>query len=491
LPRKATTLFFGDYIIYSVYSPFFEVMNTENSTQEGSLKQTLNLSNATMIIMGSMIGSGIFIVPAAIARDVSSPGLIMLIWLITAVITIAGALSYGELSAMYPKAGGQYVYLKEIYHPMVGFMYGWALFAVIQTGTIAAVGMAFAKFLGVMVPSISQTNVLLDVGFIHLNTQQLIAILLIVFLTVFNFRSVKDSAFLQTLFTTIKIASLLGMIALAFILGNQHGATWQHFKPLLPSTDYLTVSNISIFITAMVGALFSADAWNNITFTAGEVINPQKNIPLSLILGTGSVLLIYLLANIAYMYVMPLEMIQNAPQDRVSTQLLNQLVGNSGMLIMAWMIMISTYGCLNGVIMSGARVYYAMAKDRLFFPQAKKLNKNGVPQYALILQAIWASLLVMSGSYGDLLDYVIFAVLLFYILTIGGLMVARKKFPTMDRPYKTILYPFTPILYIILATTVCLTLLFTKPAFTLTGLGIVLLAIPMYYFINQKNTSLE
>ncbi|MCX6352593.1 MAG: amino acid permease [Bacteroidetes bacterium] len=452
-------------------------MEKENSPE---LKRGLGLMDSSMLIMGSMIGSGIFIVSADIARQVGSPLMLLLNWGVAALITILGALSYGELAAAMPKAGGQYVYLKTAYNKLVAFVYGWTLFTVIQTGTIAAVGIAFAKFMGVFSTAVSDKNILLDLHFIQISSQQIIGILVIWLLTLSNFRAVKSGARLQNFLTVIKITSLLGMIVLGFWFGFSGKGSWGNFSGGINTGITLT---IGLFGAALVGSLFSADAWNNITFTAGEVNNPQRNLPLSLIIGTGTVMLIYMLANVAYIYLLPFDKIQTAPQDRVATLLMQEVLGNAGMYVMAVMIMISTFGCLNGIILSGARVYFAMANDGLFFPQASKLNKNNVPSNALIFQAIWASGLALSGSYEQLLDYVMFAVLLFYVFTVAGIFILRIKQPDMERPYKAFGYPIIPAIYILLAGGFCIDLLIYKPDFTLPGLGIVLAGIPVYFLV--------
>ena len=457
-----------------------------NGTTTAAPQKALTLLDSSMLIMGSMIGSGIFIVSAAMARDLQSSGLLLLAWLVTGLITVFGALSYGELAAAMPQAGGQYVYLKEAYNPMVAFSYGWTLFAVIQTGTIAAVGVAFAKFTGVFVESISAQNLVLQIGSFSVSTQQVLAILCIVALSLLNFRSVKTGALVQNLLTFTKIGALALMIGLGLY------AMLTHTEPLpaVPASDS-SLSELSplvfvgVFFSAMVGSLFSSDAWNNITFTAGEVQNPQRNLPLSLIIGTGSVTLIYLLANLVYVYNLPLESIQTAPEDRVATLLMQSIIGPSGSYFMAAMVMVSTFGCLNGIILAGARVYYAMAKDHLFFKPAARLNGNGVPANALVFQCVWACLLALSGSYGDLLDYVMFAVILFYILTIAGIFILRRTRPEMPRPYKALGYPVVPALYVLLATGFCVSLLVYRGTYAFWGLVIVLLGVPLYYLARK------
>ncbi len=442
----------------------------------------LTLLDSTMLIMGSMIGSGIFIVPAAMSRELGSPGLLILAWVVTAILTWLAALNYGELAAMMPKAGGQYIYLKEAYHPLMGFLYGWALFAVIQTGTIAAVAVAFAKFTGVFFPFISDKSILISIGNFHLQTQQLLALVVVWLLTFSNFRSVKSGALVQNIFTFTKIGAIVFLILAGLFHAFSQPA--MHINWNWNAFDF-DGNFIGIFSVALVGSIFSADAWNNITFTGGEIEKPERNLPLSLLLGTGLVLLIYLIINFVYLYVLPFEAIQNAPSDRVGTELLKTVFGETGMYIMAALIMVSTFGCINGLTLSGGRVYYAMSLDGLFFKRAGKLNNNHSPQFALVIQAIWTSILTLSGSYSELLDYVVFAVLLFYILTVGGIFLLRFKQPNAVRPYKVFGYPFLPILYILMAGTICMCLLIFKPVYSYPGLAIVLAGIPVYFFIRK------
>ncbi|MBK9525544.1 MAG: amino acid permease [Bacteroidetes bacterium] len=448
-------------------------------------KKSLSLFDSTAIIIGSMIGSGIFIVSAEIARQVETPGMLLLAWAVTAVITIFGALSYGELAAAMPKAGGQYIYLKEAYGPMYGFLYGWTLFSVIQTGTIAAVGVAFAKFTGVFLPVISGDNYILHISSFHISTQQLLAISIIILLTLYNFMDVKAGAFLQNIFTVSKVIALLLLVILGLYFGMQGAGNWSNFSPAFP--DIITLSTIGIFGAAMTGSLFSADAWNNITYTAGEVHNPKRNLPLSLFIGTGTVMVLYLLANIAYIYVLPIEKIQHAENDRVATLMMETVLGTNGKFFMAIMIMVSTFGCLNGLILTAARVYYAMAKDGLFLPKAAKLNKNNVPANSLIMQCIWSCLLCFSGTYGDLLNYIMFAVMLFYVLTITGLFILRKKRPDMERPYKAFGYPVIPALYILMAAMVAINMLIYQTSSSLYGLIIILIGIPIYFVFKKSS----
>ncbi len=449
------------------------------------MSKKLGLLDSTAIISGSMIGSGIFIVSAGIARDVNlSPGFLIMAWVVTAIITVLGALSYGELSAMMPKAGGQYIYLKEAFSPLWGFLYGWALFAVIQTGTIAAVAVAFAKFTGVFFPIIGPDHVLFSIGGKSINSQQLLAVLVVIGLTRYNFGALKSSAILQNIFTVSKIAALLLLVAIGFWMGGQGAGDWSHFQPAFP--EHIDWGTLGMFGAAMTGALFSADAWNNITYTAGEVDKPQRNLPLSLFLGTASVLTLYILANVAYLYILPVQSIATAENDRVATLMMQTLLGEKGKFFMAGMIMVATFGCLNGIIFTAGRVYYAMAQDGYFFRMAGTLNKNQVPANALTLQCIWACLLCFSGTYGDLLDYIMFVVMLFYALTIMGLFRLRMKRPDMERPYKAFGYPFLPGLYVALALAVSTVMFIYKPAFCMYGLLIVLLGIPVYLIFQRQ-----
>jgi APA family basic amino acid/polyamine antiporter len=448
-----------------------------------SVKGKLTLLDSTMLIMGSMIGSGIFIVPAAMSRDLGSPVMLLAAWAVTALITIMAALSYGELAAMMPKAGGQYVYLRESWNPLFGFLYGWTLFTVIQTGTIAAVAVAFAKFTGVFIPAISDSNMLLVVGPIKVQSQQLLAIVVVWLLTFSNFRNVKSGAMLQNVFTITKIASIVFMIVAGLYFAFTHEAVAVDYTVPAASVHY---DYWGMFCVALVGSIFSADAWNNITFTGGEIERPEKNLPLSLLIGTGSVLLIYIFINWVYLQVLPFGAIQTAEADRVGTLMLQTVFGNGGMYLMALLIMISTFGCINGLTLSGGRVYYAMANDGLFFRKAGTLNGNGSPRFALIIQAVWTSILTLSGSYGNLLDYVVFAVLIFYVITIAGIFQLRKKQPDAPRPYKVAGYPWLPALYIVIALFICINLLVYKPEYTYPGLGIVLLGVPVYYALKWE-----
>ncbi len=476
-----------------------------------------------MLVMGSMIGSGIFIVSAEISREVTSPALLIGAWLITGFLTIVAALTYGELAAMMPRAGGQYVYLRESLGPLWGFLYGWTLFLVIQTGTIAAVGVAFGKFLGVFWPAISSSHWIvhlwkvpkftigpmmlggMDVG---LNTQNLVAILVVIALSVINIFGVKTGALIQNIFTTAKVSALLGLVFFGIFLGRNaqalaanFGANFWHNSGLgtLHDVGGVLVSTVTVLAIAQVGSLFSADAWNNVTFTAGEVKNPSRNLPLSLALGTGVVIALFIACNFIYLTALPLvgsptgatlveRGIQYAREDRVATAVVTQMFGSAGGALMAVAIMISAFGCCNGLILSGARVYYAMAKDGLFFRSVARLHPSyKTPAISLMVQMVWTCVLCISGSYGQLLDYIIFAVLVFYVLTIFGLFVLRRTHPEAERPYKAIGYPILPAIYIVMALFIDVVLLRYKPQYTWPGLFIVLLGIPVYYIWRPRN----
>lgn len=476
-----------------------------------SFKPSLRLFDATMIVAGSMIGSGIFIVSADITRNVGSAGWLIIVWLLTGFMTLTAALSYGELSAMFPRAGGQYVYLKEAYNPLTGFVYGWSFFAVIQTGTIAAVGVAFSKFAAYLIPSLSETNFLLKIStginnkgvetFFTISVAQIVAIILIAFLTWTNTKGVKGGKWIQNIFTSTKILSLFGLIIAGIIF----------FKPEIWNTNWTDAFSmkklsetggvegvigagvLGAIAASMVGSIFSSDAWNNVTFIAGEIKNPKRNIGLSLFLGTFIVTIIYVCANLMYIAVLPLHDIAFAPQDRVAVAAANSMFGNAGTYVIAIMIMISTFGCNNGLILAGARVYYSMGKDGLFFKKAATLNKHAVPAWALWSQCVVASLLCLSGKYGDLLDMISFVVVIFYVLTIFGIFILRKKRPDAERPYKAFGYPFLPAVYILMGITFCILLIIYKPNFTWPGLIIALLGIPIYYFVSSKknNSNIE
>jgi basic amino acid/polyamine antiporter, APA family len=467
----------------------------------------LNLFDATMVVVGSMIGSGIFIVSADMARLIGSPGWLLVAWVVTGVLTISAALSYGELAAMMPRAGGQYVYLREAFSPLWGFLYGWTLFLVIQTGTIAAVAVAFARFFGVLWPAIGEDQYLIaplhvSTGYaLSLSTAQLVGLLLIVLLTWTNTRGLQYGKIVQNIFTTAKTGALLGLIAVGLLLGSNVAASQSNFaalwavrQPVDVATGLSAATALGLFVAicvAQTGSLFSSDAWHDVTFTAGEVRDPRRNLPLSLALGTGLVIVMYLLANVAYLVTLPLEAIQNAPSDRVATATVDAIFPGAGAAVMAAAIMISTFGCNNGLIMAGARAYYAMARDGLFFRRAGRLNAVRVPAAALVLQGIWASFLVLPRTYdpvtgrygnlyGNLLDYVISAALIFYVLTIAGVFRLRRTRPAAERPYRAFGYPWLPGLYIAGATTILLVLFVYRPSTTWPGLVIVMLGLPVY-----------
>jgi len=489
-----------------------------HTLQDKELVKGLGLTSATMLVMGSMIGSGIFIVSAKISREVQSPALLIGAWVVTGFLTIVGALSYGELAAMMPRAGGQYVYLRESLGPLWGFLYGWTLFLVIQTGTIAAVGVAFGKFLGIFWPAISSSHWILhfwkvptflvgpmslggmDVG---LNTQNLVAILMVAVLSVINIFGIKTGALIQNVFTAAKVSALLGLVIFGVLLGRNAQALAANFGAnfwknaslgtLHDGGGGVLVSTLTVLAIAQVGSLFSADAWNNVTFTAGEVKNPNRNLPLSLALGTGVVIALYIGCNFIYLSTLPLagsptgatlleRGIQYASEDRVGTAVMTQMFGSLGGALMAVAIMISGFGCNNGLLLAGARVYYAMAKDGLFFRSVAKLHPAyKTPWVSLMVQMVWTAVLCVSGTYNDLLNYVIFAVLVFYILTILGLFVLRRTHPEAERPYRAVGYPVLPAIYIVMALFIDVVLLRYKPQYTWPGLIIVLLGIPVYY----------
>src|SRR6059036_1555103 len=508
-----------------IYSPPMQPAQTTTAMTETpgadqKFVRGLGLLDSTMLVAGSMIGSGIFIVSAIIARQVGSPGWLLVVWIVTGLLTLMAALSYGELAAMMPKAGGQYVYLREAYSPLWGFLYGWTLFLVIQTGTIAAVAVGFARYLGVLWTAISPS-----VWIIHpialgskyaisLSVQQFVGVLMIVFLTFINTLGVRLGKLIQNVFTSAKTLSLVGLIFLGIFVGRNAGAITENFshfweirnaKTLEPGADFLrsfvpAVSAASgafgLFVAlgvAQVGSLFSADAWNNIGFTAAEVKNPKRDVALSMAFGTIIVITLYCLANLAYLCTLPLVQIQTAPDDRVASAALNAIFGPTGAMIMAVAIIISTFGCNNGLILAGARVSYAMAKDGLFFRATGSLNKKGVPGTALVYQGIWIIVLILlrtrhvdaagmvtyGNLYSDLLDYVVFSVLIFYVLTIAGIFILRRKQPGAERPYKAFGYPFVPLLYIVAAAAIMFVLLLYKTQTTWPGLVIVLLGVPV------------
>jgi basic amino acid/polyamine antiporter, APA family len=463
---------------------------------ENKFKPVLGLWDATMIVAGSMIGSGIFIVSADIVRNVGSAGWLVGVWLITGFMTITAAVSYGELSGMFPKAGGQYVYLKESYNPLMGFLYGWSFFAVIQTATIAAVGVAFARFSAYIFPWMSESNQLFSINSFGVSAAQLSAIIMIIFLTYVNTRGVKEGKTIQSIFTVSKLIALFGLIAFGFLLVDKSywSENWQTGFTSMQDlgvggagkepTGWLPIGGLALLgaiAAAMTGSLFSSDAWNNVTFIAGEIKNPKRNIGLALFLGTLLVTILYVTTNLMYLYVLPLDGIAYPQADRLAISAANEIFGDGGKMIIAVLIMISTFGCNNGLILAGARVYYTMAKDGLFFKKAGELNSNSVPQWALWAQCIVACLLCLSGEYSNLLDMISFVVVLFYTLTIAGIFILRVKRPDAERPYKAFGYPFLPALYIFMGLAFCLLLIVYKPQYTWPGLIITLIGIPLYY----------
>jgi APA family basic amino acid/polyamine antiporter len=456
--------------------------------------RALTLTDATMLVAGSMVGSGIFIVSADIARTVGSPLWLIAAWAITGVITLLGALAYGELAGMFPRAGGQYVYLRESLGPLVGFLYGWTLFAVIQTGTIAAVAVAFGRFLGVLVPAIGPTRFawfpqfdlhtpggVIEIG---LSPQRVVALLSVWLLTWINLRGIREGKWVQTTLTALKVTALAGLVILALTVGRNATALSANFAHghFTAGPSWSAAFSIT-FGAALVGSLFSSDAWNNLTFAAAEVQNPRRNLPLALILGTGIVTLLYVTANVGYLTVLPLHDIAHATQDRVATAVVQTIFGAGAGALMAAAILVSTFGCNNGLILAGARVYYAMARDKLFFRSAGVLNARGVPAVALVVQAIWTTVLCLTGTYSQLLDYVIFAALLFYALTTVGLFVLRVRRPDAERPYRAVGYPLLPALYIALASAVSVALLIADKtrAQAVIGLVLVCLGVPIYF----------
>jgi APA family basic amino acid/polyamine antiporter len=475
-----------------------------------NFKRTLGLVDATSLVAGSMIGSGIFIVTTIMMRDIGSAGWLIVLWLLTGLITVFAALSYGELAGMMPGAGGQYVYIQRAYGKMASFLYGWTVFAVIQTGVIAAVAVAFAKYAGVFFPGLNGVVLEISSSF-KITFGQLFAIGSIIVLTKLNAGGVENGKWLQLIFTGAKLFALFSLIALGLAFGLNSDTFAGNFQDMWVAKKTVVNQDSSITTTTLTGfallgalgatiinSLFSSDAWNNVTFIAGEIKNPQKNIPRSLFLGTLIVTVIYILANLAYLALLPIhgspegknaieQGIMFAFDDRLGSSAASMIIGNMGVFMMAGLIMISTFGCNNGLILAGSRLFYAMSKDGLFFKKAGHLNKNSVPSVALWIQCAWASVLCLSGKYGDLLVYSTFASLLFYILTIGGIFILRKKEPETDRPYKAFGYPYIPFLYILLTLGICIDLLIYDSKNAGMGLLIVLLGIPIYYFANRKS----
>ena len=480
-------------------------MQTENHL----LKKRVNLFDGISIVAGAMIGSGIFITSADVARSVGSPGWMMIVWLITGIITVIGAISYGELASMMPSVGGQYVYLKEAYHPLIGFLFGWTTFLVIQCGSIAAVAVAFAKFTGVLIPWISQKNILLHIGPLEINSTMVVAIAMIAFLTWLNTRGIVTGKTVVNIFTSTKVLALFGFILIGFF-ATRGLTSWQINREVFWEAGKIGENNqlislsgfalVAAVATALVGSLFSADAWYNVTYISGEVINPKRTVPLSLIFGTMIVCVIYLFTNWVYIRILPLSGspdgtdvltrgIQFATDDRVATSAMSVVFGDYAAIIMAVFVMISTFGCNHGLILAGPRVYYAMARDGLFFKKVGEINKKGVPGFAIALQGVWAILLCLSGTYSNLLDYVIFAVLIFFTLTILAIFVLRVKKPDIPRPYKAFGYPVIPAIYILTTSFIMVILLIYKPNYTFPGLILVVLGIPVYYLWKKYSHS--
>lgn len=476
-----------------------ENLSSGTSAGKNQFLRSLSLLDGILLVSGSMIGSGIFIVSADISRQLGSAGWLIVVWLLSGFITLAAAISYGELSGMYPKAGGQYVYLREAFGKLYGFLYGWSFFAVIQTGTIAAVGVGFAKFAGDLLPQIGDGNILLDTGKgFTISAAQVFGICIIFLLTFINSQGIKNGKWIQFIFTFAKLGAMAALIFFGFLFFKDHNVWQNNWADAWTAVTTVkhdgVISRDTLFglaimgplCAAMVGALFSSDAWNNVTFIAGEIKKPERNIGLSLLIGTVLVTIIYISMNLMYLNVMSMKEIADAPADRVALAAALKIFGSFGTTFIALMIMVSTFGCNNGLILSGARVYYTMAHDNLFFPAAGRLNKKGVPGAALWMQFVWASILCLSGKYGDLLDFIIFTVLLFYILTIAGIFKLRRTHPEILRPYKAFGYPVIPFLYIVLASVICVVLLKYKPTYTWPGLGIVLAGIPIYFILQKR-----
>lgn len=480
--------------------------------EQNTPKRTLGLLDTTLLVSGSMIGSGIFIVSSDMSRTLGSPIWLLLCWLITGLITVFAALSYGELAGMMPNAGGQYVYLKRAYNPLIAFLYGWTVFLVIQTGVIAAVAVAFAKYTGVFIPFFDEKNVLLEIGSFKIKNAQVLAIVSILILTFINAKGIQHGKIIQRVFTGAKLVAFAILILAGLYFGTQSDILSQNFNDPwkafstsagengITETPLAGLALLAAIGVAMIGSLFSSDAWNNVTFIAAEIKEPRKNIPMGLFFGTLIVTVLYVLANIAYLCLLPVkgdpsattvigQGIQFAQNDRVGAAAVFVMLGNSAYYLMAALIMVSTFGCNNGLILAGARLFQAMAKDGLFFKGAANVNENGVPGKALWIQAIWASVLCLSGSYGDLLEYSTFSSLLFYIVTIVGIFILRYKEPNAERPYKAFGYPLIPALYVLVALAICIDLLVFKTFNTGMGLVIVLLGLPVYFFAGKRISS--
>ncbi len=469
------------------------------------MQKKLKLWDATMLVMGSMIGSGIFIVSSDMMRNLGSGYWLIVVWVITGIMTVAAAISYGELSAMFPKAGGQYTYITEIFGKMTGFLYGWGLFAVIQTGTIAAVAMAFGKFTAYLIPALNDSAPIFQSGTFRITWVQILAIVVILLLTFINTRGVKNGKLLQNLFTTSKILALLGIILFGFLLIKDSNWTqnmsfgWSGFQNFgremgndLVSTGWQPISGVTLLggiAAAMVGSVFSSVAWENVTFVSGEIENPKKNVVKSMVLGTIVVMVLYMLVNFVYLNALDRDGIAFADKNRPAVAASEVIFGNLGTVIMAVLVMISTFGCINGLVLAGARVFQTMAKDGLFFRSATENNRFDVPEKSLWMQGIWACVLALSGQYGDLLDMISFVIVLFYMITVFGVIYLRIKKPEIVRPYKTWLYPLTPVLYLFIGTAFCVLLIWFKPHYTWPGFLLILLGLPVYWFINRRKIS--
>jgi APA family basic amino acid/polyamine antiporter len=480
-------------------------MNTPKQTEHAGFKRELKLFDSTMLVVGSMVGSGIFVVTADIARTMGSAGWILVVWAVSGVMTLIPALSSGELATLFPKAGGQYVYLRETYNSLIGFLYGWTLFLIIQCGTIAAIAVVFAKYTGELIPWFSEKHILLTIAGLNISAAQLLAVASIALLTWYNMRGLHGGKLIQDWFTIIKIGLLLALIAAGLIFGFRHEVIAANFSNWWSATWTTVAENGTVtsaplsgmmffaaFGVASVGSLFAFDAWNAATFTSGETVDPRRTVARSLALGTGIVVVLYLLTNLSYLALLPIQGVQDAKDvmgrgmqfaesDRVATAAVSQLFGGAAAMIVAVCVMISTFGCNNGIIFSGARVYYAMAQDGVFFKKAGELNTKAVPGVGLAVQGIWSAALCLSGKYGDLLDYVMFATVVFYVLNVFGIFIMRKRDPSAERPFRAPGYPYLQILYIAFAVAFCLNLLVYKPYYSWPGLIIVLLGVPVYY----------
>lgn len=464
------------------------VYETEN------MKKQLNLWDGVMIVMGSMIGSGIFIVSSDIMRQLGSGYWLIVVWLLTTLATVSAALCYGELSSLYPRAGGQYAYLTEIFGKMTGFLYGWSLFTVIQTGTIAAVAVAFGKFAAYIIPGLNDAAPIYQNGTFMITWMQILAIFIILLLTFINTRGIQSGKFIQSLFTVAKIAALVVLIVGGIYLMKNNFFSenisfgWSAFQ----STDGVSWKSISGGVllggiaAAMVGSIFSSVAWENVTFVSGEIKNPERNIVRSMVIGTSLVMLLYLMCNYIYLSALSRDEIAFAANDRVAIAAAEKLLGHTGTVIMAVLVMVSTFGCVNGIVLSGARVFQTMAKDGLFLKQAIPNNKHDVPERSLWLQGIWASLLCISGQYGNLLDMVSFVIVIFYMTTVFGVIYQRYKKPELIRPYRTFLYPIPPLIYLGIGGLFCVLLIIYKPQYTWPGFLLVLSGLPVYLWINRK-----